>query len=149
MRPRFARGGGYDGGRNRRSGIVPGTSSSSSSFRVILSVGFLLVVSSGVCQAQQQQQKSCYFPNGQQATGDFPCDPAATATTSNSACCGGSVGSVCLSNKLCRGPDGNVVRGSCTDAGWTSGECASYCLGEFGGVSFVSFVAYLTLPYSI
>lgn len=70
-------------------------------------------------------QKRCFYPNGQQATGDFPCDPNAR----ESACCGGSLGSVCLTNKLCRGPNGNLVRGSCTDQNWASPDCAQYCLG--------------------
>ena len=75
---------------------------------------------SSICWAQSQ----CYFPNGRQAADNSPCDPDAK----ESACCGGSRGTVCLTNKLCRGPDGNIIRGSCTDKNWDSPECAQYCL---------------------
>jgi hypothetical protein len=75
-----------------------------------------------VCAAQNK----CYYPNGVQSDNDFPCDPNAE----QSACCGGGFGSVCLSNKLCRGPDGNIIRGSCTDRNWNAPECAQYCLGR-------------------
>ncbi|KAM5343480.1 hypothetical protein ACJ41O_012017 [Fusarium nematophilum] len=76
----------------------------------------------------------CYYPNGVEAE-DFPCDPGAD----ESVCCGGGLGSVCLSNKLCLGADGNTVRGSCTDKNWASAECAMYCLGaNTGGTDLVS-----------
>lgn len=69
----------------------------------------------------------CYFPNGDSTNGDFPCDPDAD----DSPCCHGGQGSACLTNKLCRGPDGNTIRGSCTDQDWESSECAHYCLSEY------------------
>lgn len=71
-------------------------------------------------------QKRCYYPNGSEATIDYPCDPDAE----DSACCAGGFGTVCLTNKLCRNPNGNVIRGSCTDKNWSSPECAHYCLGK-------------------
>jgi hypothetical protein len=93
----------------------------------------LLLSVSSVCLGQNR----CFYPNGKNATGDFPCDLSAE----NSACCGGGLGSVCLSNKLCRGPDGNLARGSCTDKNWQAPECALFCLGrERRGVG----AAYLT-----
>ncbi|KAL2130337.1 hypothetical protein VTI74DRAFT_6588 [Chaetomium olivicolor] len=96
--------------------------------------GAILVLAcciSGLCSAQKQ----CFFPNGQQAANDFPCDPNAA----DSPCCGGSVGGVCLTNKLCRSPDGNTIRGSCTDKSWNSPECPQYCLGaNTGGTDLIS-----------
>jgi hypothetical protein len=68
----------------------------------------------------------CFYPNGLLADGDTPCDGDAE----HSMCCGKSAGSVCLSNKLCASPDGNIIRGSCTDRDWHAPECASFCLGE-------------------
>jgi hypothetical protein len=67
----------------------------------------------------------CYYPNGIEAN-DFSCDPDAE----ESVCCSGGLGTVCLSNKLCIGADGNTLRGSCTDKNWASPECAMFCLGK-------------------
>ncbi|KAH7017201.1 hypothetical protein EDB80DRAFT_278810 [Ilyonectria destructans] len=76
----------------------------------------------------------CYYPNGDEAA-DFPCDPKAD----ESVCCGGGLGSVCLSNKLCLGANGNTVRGSYTDKNWASSECAMFCLGaDAGGTDLIS-----------
>jgi hypothetical protein len=75
-----------------------------------------------ICVAQHQ----CFTPDGQLAADDFPCDPTAT----HSACCGGGMGTTCLTNKLCRGPNGNLIRGTCTDKDWKSPECAHYCMGK-------------------
>ncbi|KAH7121730.1 hypothetical protein B0J13DRAFT_512381 [Dactylonectria estremocensis] len=76
----------------------------------------------------------CYYPNGDKAS-DFPCDPDAD----ESVCCGGGLGSVCMSNKLCLGSNGNTVRGSCTEKDWASSECAMYCLGaDSGGTDLIS-----------
>jgi hypothetical protein len=87
-----------------------------------LTAGILLGLwFSGLCSAQ----KKCYYPNGLEAANDHPCDPSDT----NSACCGGGLGAVCLTNKLCRSPDGNTIRGSCTDKSWASADCPQYCLG--------------------
>lgn len=83
-------------------------------------IALLSIFQFPLCSAQNK----CYYPNGLEATGDSPCDPSAE----NSACCGKSQGAYCLTNKLCRGPDGNTIRGSCTDKNWTSPECAMYCL---------------------
>lgn len=67
----------------------------------------------------------CFYPNGLIAIGDTPCDKDAQ----QSMCCGSSPGTVCLSNKLCASPNGNIIRGSCTDRHWHAPECASFCLG--------------------
>lgn len=76
----------------------------------------------------------CYYPNGVEAN-DFPCDPDAD----ESVCCSGGLGTVCLSNKLCIGADGNTLRGSCTDKSWASPECAMFCLGaDKGGTDLIS-----------
>ncbi|KAL2192630.1 hypothetical protein P885DRAFT_72830 [Corynascus similis CBS 632.67] len=70
----------------------------------------------------------CYYPNSKEAVGDFPCDPDAE----NSPCCGGGPGAMCLSNRSCKGPGQNMVRGSCTDQTWGSLDCPLYCyLGAF------------------
>ncbi|KAK3292907.1 uncharacterized protein B0H64DRAFT_476539 [Chaetomium fimeti] len=80
-------------------------------------------------------QKQCYYPNGQIAVNDSPCDPDAD----DSPCCAGGQGTTCLSNKLCRGPDGNTVRGSCTDKRWDSPDCALFCLtANTGGTDLIS-----------
>lgn len=71
-------------------------------------------------------KKQCYYPNGEKSP-DHPCDEDAEV----SACCGGSFGSICMSNKLCAGGDGGIVRGSCTDKNWASPECPLYCLGRW------------------
>ncbi|KAK4222743.1 hypothetical protein QBC38DRAFT_374464 [Podospora fimiseda] len=77
----------------------------------------------------------CYYPNGRVAITDFPCDPDAET----SPCCAGSFGTVCLSNKLCQGADGNVIRGSCTDSQFGSSSCALYCLSaRLGGTDLIS-----------
>ncbi|SPJ85628.1 uncharacterized protein FTOL_11409 [Fusarium torulosum] len=76
----------------------------------------------------------CYYPNGIEAD-DSPCDPDAK----ESVCCSGGLGTVCLSNKLCIGADGNTMRGSCTDKNWASPECAMLCLGaDRGGTDLIS-----------
>lgn len=69
--------------------------------------------------------KKCYYPDGSSSSTDFPCDPSAK----QSPCCGGGIGNACLSNRLCQGSDGNIIRGSCTDQDWTSPQCANFCLG--------------------
>ncbi|KAI1468963.1 uncharacterized protein F4812DRAFT_353003 [Daldinia caldariorum] len=77
----------------------------------------------------------CYYPNQQEAEGDSPCNPNADS----SACCGRGIGTICLSNGLCQGPNGAVIRGSCSDKYWDSGNCANYCLGaSLGGTDLVS-----------
>ncbi|KPM36212.1 hypothetical protein AK830_g10347 [Neonectria ditissima] len=90
----------------------------------------LFICSLQSCFAASQ----CYYPNGAKSN-DFPCDPDAD----ESVCCGGGLGSVCLSNKLCQGANGNTVRGSCTDQNWSSLECPMFCLGaDTGGTDLVS-----------
>ncbi|KAK0708654.1 hypothetical protein B0H67DRAFT_496106 [Lasiosphaeris hirsuta] len=77
----------------------------------------------------------CYYPNGRSASGDSPCNPDAV----DSACCGGGLGSTCLTNRLCSGPDGNIVRGSCTSESWSSAECPLFCLSaNTGGTDLIS-----------
>ncbi|KAH6691355.1 hypothetical protein F5X68DRAFT_201757 [Plectosphaerella plurivora] len=77
----------------------------------------------------------CYYPNGAQSFDNFPCDVDAE----DGPCCHGSQGWACLDNKLCRGPDGNVVRGSCSDPTWDSPECSHFCLSaSTGGTDLIS-----------
>ncbi|KAI1631020.1 hypothetical protein F4809DRAFT_634189, partial [Biscogniauxia mediterranea] len=76
----------------------------------------------------------CYYPDGE-ISPDYPCN----ADLDSSACCGGSAGSVCLSNNLCQTRDGDVIRGSCSDQYWGAAECAHYCLSSVtGGVNLIS-----------
>ncbi|CAG9982220.1 unnamed protein product [Clonostachys byssicola] len=94
-------------------------------------LGLFLLIFLRPCSAAN----TCYFPNGKIASDNFPCDPDAE----QSACCGGGLGNVCLSNKLCQSSSGNVVRGACTDKNWESPECAMYCLGaNTGGTDLIS-----------
>lgn len=71
--------------------------------------------------------KQCYYPNGQIATGDSPCNPDDEA----SSCCGGTEGAQCLSNNVCSNPGGNPVRGTCTDQNWNSVECPRFCVRKY------------------
>ncbi|KAE8441298.1 hypothetical protein EG329_005528 [Mollisiaceae sp. DMI_Dod_QoI] len=75
---------------------------------------------------------SCYYPNGDIAPNDTPCDPTANATNATF-CCG--QGYACLSNMICMstpavtGWNGAALysRGSCTDQTW-EGSCPWFCV---------------------
>ncbi|KAK3328125.1 hypothetical protein B0T19DRAFT_423752 [Cercophora scortea] len=89
----------------------------------------------GLAQATQNMNP-CYYPNRAHATHDYPCDSDAKDYV---VCCGGSLGAVCLTNKLCRSPEMNIIRGSCTDQNWASSGCANYCLSaNTGGTDLIS-----------
>ncbi|KAF2258409.1 hypothetical protein CC78DRAFT_587165 [Lojkania enalia] len=72
---------------------------------------------------------TCYYPNGDTATGHFPCN----ATADASVCCAETF--QCMSNGLCldpRYPDfGRVLRGGCTDENGGEGTCPDFCLNEW------------------
>ena len=73
--------------------------------------------------------KKCYYPGGEEATGDLPCD----ADAENSPCCaGGKIAGACLANKLClaKGDPDWYARGSCTDPTFQAPECPKFCLSE-------------------
>ncbi|KAK4039877.1 transcription initiation factor IID, 18kD subunit-domain-containing protein [Parachaetomium inaequale] len=71
----------------------------------------------------------CYYPNGDLAKDDHPCDPDAE----HSPCCAApTVGKACLANKLCVSPENIYARGSCTDPTWMSPECPNYCTRQPG-----------------
>ncbi|RYP45963.1 hypothetical protein DL769_011422 [Monosporascus sp. CRB-8-3] len=95
-------------------------------------LALLFYISSAVCK--------CYYPNGDEAALDNPCNPDAES----SACCaGGSYGNIygmaCLSNNLCLGANGRIVRGTCTEQGWSGEGCAHYCMAsEAGGADMIS-----------
>ncbi|KAK3685290.1 hypothetical protein B0T22DRAFT_465279 [Podospora appendiculata] len=94
-----------------------------------------LLCASRICLAQTGQNP-CYYPNRGGATHDYPCDPDAKDDV---VCCGGSLGAVCLTNKLCRSPEMNIIRGSCTDQNRASRGCAGYCLSaNTGGTHLIS-----------
>ncbi|KAG2421490.1 hypothetical protein HFD88_005465 [Aspergillus terreus] len=72
----------------------------------------------------------CYNPNGS-ISNDRPCNSSADV----SVCC--EDGFVCTENKLCQpmgwydGSDGNplqLIRGTCTDKTWKSGNCPGHCI---------------------
>ena len=69
--------------------------------------------------------KTCYFPAGNEAHGNVPCDPTAAV----SACCGARAN--CLPNGLCKVPSTSnpnyVARGACTDSTWNSPQCVQHC----------------------
>lgn len=64
--------------------------------------------------------KSCYYPDGIQATDNTPCYQNASV----SVCCG--PGFTCLSNGLCQQRQ-YLFRGTCTDSTWRNDDCPSYC----------------------
>jgi hypothetical protein len=64
----------------------------------------------------------------------LPCDPDAE----DSVCCGSGLGSACLSNRLCQGGNGNLIRGTCTDKSWDSPECSKTCIGPILGPDLIS-----------
>jgi hypothetical protein len=63
----------------------------------------------------------CYYPNSKEAVDDYPCDTEAEY----SSCCG--AGSMCFSNRSCKGPGRTMIRGSCTDQAWGSLDYPLYC----------------------
>jgi hypothetical protein len=79
--------------------------------------------------------QTCYFPNGDEAPDDIPCDPSGATTV---ACCGRE--SLCTQNNLCY-TAGRFGRGTCTDKSWNDGRCtgAQECNGynPQGGVNVV------------
>lgn len=91
--------------------------------RVLFLFLHLWAVSSAV-----SQDATCHYPNGDVATGDFPC----FLDQDQSPCCGS--GTICEESGLCRvaGSIGvsDLIRGSCTDASWASSDCPIYCQGE-------------------
>lgn len=66
--------------------------------------------------------KSCYYPDGIQATDNTPCNQNANASVG--VCCG--PGFTCLSNGLCQQGQ-YLFRGTCTDSTWKNQDCPSYC----------------------
>ena len=68
---------------------------------------------------------TCYFPSGDAAPGNVPCNNG----TEFSSCC--SSASSCLANGLCLvNTDEDTVefgRGGCTDKSWNSASCFGYC----------------------
>ncbi|KAI1502459.1 hypothetical protein F5X99DRAFT_427086 [Biscogniauxia marginata] len=100
---------------------------------IIFFVRLWLVILRLVCPSLAALSR-CYYPDGD-ISPDFPCN----ADEESSACCGGSYGTVCLSNNLCQSSDGGIIRGSCSDQYWGAAACAHYCLGSSsGGVNLIS-----------
>ncbi|KAI5466744.1 hypothetical protein BGZ63DRAFT_398379 [Mariannaea sp. PMI_226] len=95
---------------------------------------FLTLLSSYL-QFSSADRRKCYYPNGDEAVNDRPCNP----NLDQSACCGSSSGSACSTNLLCIDGNGGFIRGSCTDKTWGSEFCPSYCLSaDTGGTNLVS-----------
>ncbi|KAJ5176696.1 uncharacterized protein N7482_002573 [Penicillium canariense] len=65
--------------------------------------------------------RTCYYPDGTEATGSVPCTPKDTTS-----CCG--VNNICLSNGYCLDVTQPFVlaRGSCTSQEWGTG-CPGHC----------------------
>jgi hypothetical protein len=92
----------------------------------MVSLNFCLLLSLLIPQVVS----TCYYPNGDTASGDVPCN----SDQSESACCG--PGYACLSNTICLrtslaidGQNGvTYVRGSCTDQSWNSPLCPKFCV---------------------
>lgn len=77
--------------------------------------------------APQTLSQTCFWPDGDLALDNFPCNPSADA----SFCC--QVGSICSTNQLCIDEYGTYRRGSCTDASWDSASCPKFCTTEVNG----------------
>ncbi|KAK0737276.1 hypothetical protein B0T21DRAFT_383285 [Apiosordaria backusii] len=76
------------------------------------------------CAVSQKSVSRCYYPNGNEARNDFPCNQDADGA---STCCNGDMGYTCMTNKYCRSPKGDLVRGACTDPSFSSPECPKPC----------------------
>jgi hypothetical protein len=84
----------------------------------------LLIIYIRYILSTKAEVRSCFYPNGDRAEGDYPCDDTAEV----SFCC--AVGYSCLDNKICTGSGDNIQRynrGSCTDQAWSSPECPQFC----------------------
>ena len=78
-------------------------------------------------------EAQCYFPGGDLAPKQSPCNPYAYTTL----CC--PFGWTCFSNNLCIVTDlgavngdfpiGTAIRGTCTNPLWNNSECGGFCLG--------------------
>ncbi|KAM0438757.1 hypothetical protein ACHAPT_001515 [Fusarium lateritium] len=76
----------------------------------------------------------CYYPDGQEAPRDVPCDPDAEA----SPCC--APGYMCISTGMCQALEyagtSRFARGSCSQQDWSSSNCPNFCTeadGELTG----------------
>lgn len=84
---------------------------------------FLLVAALFVTTLTALQ--ACFYPDGKNATGLFPCKP--DAETSH--CC--READLCLTNGMCFSSGLNsIVRRGCTDKTWKSPDCPNYCALE-------------------
>jgi hypothetical protein len=87
-----------------------------------LLAGLMLLLLADRPLAQTTQQ--CFFPNGQVASNDVPCQLGRITH-----CCNNQ--SLCLTNGFCQSATMQpwaLSRGSCTDQGWGS-DCPSRCRG--------------------
>ncbi|KAK4656283.1 hypothetical protein QC762_309960 [Podospora pseudocomata] len=85
---------------------------------------FFLAILTNHRVLSQQAVSKCFYPNGDEAPGDFPCNQDANGA---SVCCNGDKGYTCMTNKYCRGPRQELVRGSCTDSSFPSADCPKPC----------------------
>ncbi|KAL2153526.1 hypothetical protein VTH82DRAFT_4681 [Thermothelomyces myriococcoides] len=93
----------------------------------------VFVLSFAFCSLLQGARAACYYPNGDLAPNDSPCQDDSTHAT----CC--EKGYACLSNGICKatgeelqkpGVMTEYVRGSCTDRTWRSSSCPLFCINE-------------------
>lgn len=73
--------------------------------------------------------QTCYYPNGQVATG-YTWVPCRSTGGTASSCCIPSEGDTCMSNGLCNWVGHYYFRGACTDQTWKDGSCAQVCQGD-------------------
>jgi hypothetical protein len=105
----------------------------------IRSLSFLLALHAASVRS------ACYYPNGDEAEDDKPCNPGI-----NSTCCG--PGLACLSNNLCgitqypSNPKSTFklgewfVTATCTDKSWTTDACLKRCMKSANGDLYNVFV---------
>lgn len=70
---------------------------------------------------EPDKSKTCWYPNGQQASNHYPCSSQLPGV-----CC--SVNSVCMSNGLCLNADfTSYTEGTCTNSTWEVSTCPDFC----------------------
>lgn len=90
--------------------------------KMLLQRSFLAIALAWTAAAASE--RTCYYPNGQEASGNVPCTDSMYTS-----CCGESA--ICLSNGYCMDVERQpytMSRGACTDSSWGA-DCPSQCAG--------------------
>ncbi|EYE90423.1 uncharacterized protein EURHEDRAFT_510775 [Aspergillus ruber CBS 135680] len=77
------------------------------------------------CTAAAASERTCYYPNGHEASGNVPC-----TDSQYTSCCGENV--ICLSNGYCMDVESQpytMSQSACTDSSWAA-DCPSQCAGS-------------------